>query len=328
MHSFIKTIRRRARNSHKRIVFTEGLDERVLRATEKIMKKKIADIILLGPPRKIKEKAKKLKLKIDWKKIKIIDPLTSKLSVPYAKTLFELREEKGLTLAQSKKLLKDENYFGTMMVYTNSADGMITGAAHETADSIRPALQIIKTKEAFHKASGIYFMVLEKRLLLFADTAITIDPNSHDLADIAMDTAQTAKKFGITPKIALLSFSTKSSVKNTSADKIREAVGLIKNKMPDLTVDGELQVDAALVPEVAKRKCPDSPIKGDANILIFPNLESANIGYKLVERLARATAIGPFLQGLKKPINDLSRGCNYKDIVNAAAFTACECEVD
>ncbi|MBD3361010.1 phosphate acetyltransferase, partial [Candidatus Peregrinibacteria bacterium] len=231
-----------------------------------------------------------------------------------------------LTEKEAQKLVKDVNYFGTMMVYTNDADGMITGAAHETADSVRPALQIIKTKEKFHKASGIYFMVLENRLLLFADTAITINPNSHDLVDITLDTAETAKKFGIKPKIALLSFSSKGSAKHPFVDKVKEAVELAKDKRPDLTIDGELQVDAALVPEVAKRKCPDSPLKGKANILIFPDLEAANIGYKLVERLAKAKAVGPFLQGLKKPVNDLSRGCDYKDIVNATAFTVCECE--
>ena len=218
------------------------------------------------------------------------------------------------------------NYFGTMMVYNGQADGMVTGTTYSTADSIRPALQIIKTKEKFHKVSGIFFMILEKRLLLFADAAITVEPNSHDLVDIAIDSAETAKKFELDPRIAMLSFSTKGSAKHPDVDKIKEAVALLKHKQPDLVVDGEMQVDAALVPKVAKKKCPNSTIQGDANILIFPDLEAANIAYKLVERLAKASAIGPLLQGLKKPVNDLSRGCHYKDIVNVTAFTACECD--
>ncbi len=210
------------------------------------------------------------------------------------------------------------------MVYMELADGMVTGTTFPTDDSIRPALQIIKTEEKFHKVSGIFFMVLEKRLLLFADAAITINPNSHDLVDIAVDTAETAKKFGIKPRVAMLSFSTKGSADHPLVDKVQEAVRMLKYERPDIIVDGDLQVDAALVPKVAKKKCPKSPIQGDANILIFPDLESANIAYKLVERLAKAKAIGPLLQGLKKPVNDLSRGCSYQDIVNVTAFTVCE----
>jgi phosphate acetyltransferase len=213
-----------------------------------------------------------------------------------------------------------------MMIQLGDADGMITGATHPTANSIRPVLQIIKTREKFHKVSGIFFMVLHNKPLLFADAAITVEPDSHDLRDIAIDTAETAKLFGIKPKIALLSFSTKGSAKHPLVDKVTEAVAMIKDRRPDLLVDGELQVDAALVPQVAKRKCPDSPLHGEANILIFPDLQSANIAYKLVERLAKAKAIGPLLQGLKKPVNKLSRGCNWQDVVNVAAFTVCECQ--
>jgi len=237
-----------------------------------------------------------------------------------------LRKHKGITPKQAKETIKDMNYFGTMMVHMNLADGMVTGTTFPTDDSIRPALQIIKTQEKFHKVSGVFFMVLEKRLLLFADTAIMIEPNSHDLVDIAIDTAETAQKFGITPRVAMLSFSTLGSADHPNVDKVREAVRMLQDSRPDIVADGEMQVDAALVPKVAAKKCPSSPIQGDANILIFPSLEAANIAYKLVERLGEAKAIGPILQGLKKPINDLSRGCHYKDIVNVTAFTVMECE--
>jgi phosphate acetyltransferase len=191
---------------------------------------------------------------------------------------------------------------------------------------VRPALQIIGTKEKFHKVSGIFFMILENRLLLFADCAINIDPNSTELAEIAIDTAETAKRFGIEPKIAMLSFSTNGSAKHPDADKVREAVQMIKYKRPELIVDGEMQVDAALVPEISQRKFPNSKIKGEANVLIFPDLQSGNIAYKLVERLAKAEAIGPILQGLNKPVNDLSRGCSFQDIADLAAITACEAQ--
>lgn len=326
MNVFIRKIRNQAKKKQKHIVFPEGMEDRILQATEKIIKENIAEITLIGSSRTIKNKAKKLKLKINWKKVHIVDPKTSKLTKKYADTLYKLRKSKGLTKKQAQETAKEMNYFGTLMVYHDNADGMVTGTLKSTADSIRPALQIIKTKEKFHKVSGIFFMILEKRLLIFADAAITINPNSHDLVDIATDTAETAKKFGIDPKIALLSFSTKGSARHPAIDKVREAVAMIKYERPDLIVDGEMQVDAALVPDVAKKKCPNSPIQGNANVLIFPNLEAANMAYKLVERLAKAKAIGPLLQGLKKPVNDLSRGCNYKDIINVTAFTVCECE--
>lgn len=329
MHNFIRKVKSQAKKTQKHIVFPEGTEERILRATKEIIEHKIAKITLIGPTSTIKNKAKKLGIEIEWEKIKIIDPKKSTISQQYAHELFKLRKDKGITKEKALELIKNDiNYFGTMMVQMNDAEGMITGTTYPTADSIRPALEIIKTKEKFHKVSGIYFMALGKRTLLFADTAITIEPNSHDLVDIAIDTAETAKKFGITPRIAMLSFSTKGSANHPVIDKVKEAVKMIKDKRPDLIVDGELQVDAALVPRIAKRKCPNSPIQGNANILIFPNLEAANIAYKLVERLANAQAIGPLLQGLKKPINDLSRGCSYQDIVNITAFTACECEVD
>ena len=324
MHNFLRKVHSIARKNPRRIVFPEGTEERILKATEEILKKKIAIPLLVGNPSTIKKNAKKLELDIDFSKVEIYDNKRSKLLKTFAETFYELRKHKGITLKQATEIVKDMNYFGTMMVHMDLADGMVTGTTYPTDDSIRPALQIIKTEEKFHKVSGIFFMVLEKRLLLFADAAITINPNSHDLVDIAVDTAETAKKFGIEPRVAMLSFSTKGSADHPLVDKVQEAVRMLKYERPDIVVDGDLQVDAALVPKVARKKCPKSPIQGDANILIFPDLEAANIAYKLVERLAKAKAIGPLLQGLKKPVNDLSRGCSYKDIVNVTAFTVCE----
>jgi len=325
MKRFINYVHALARKNPKHIVLPEGNEPRMLQAVEEILQKKIAKLTLLGKPQEIKNIAKKLKLKIDWKEVQIIDPETSPLKEKYINEFYELRKAKGVTPQMAKEIMKNYNYFGTMMIHLNEADGMVTGTQHPTSESVRPALEIIKTKEKFHKVSGIFFMVLEKRLMLFADAAVTVEPDAHDLVDIAIDTAETAKRFGIDPKVALLSFSTKGSAKHPNADKVKEAAAMVNYERPDLLVDGELQVDAAIVPDVAKRKCPNSPLKGEANVLIFPDLEAANIAYKLVERLAKAKAIGPLLQGLKRPINKLSRGCNYQDIVNVTAFTVCEC---
>lgn len=326
MQNFLRKVKSIARKEPKRIVFPESGDERILKAVAQIIKEKFADPVLIGRSEEIIKLCRKSKIEMDWKKVEIIDPADKFLTTKYSEALFELRKNKGLKLKEAVELIKDPNYFGTMMIQLDDADGMITGATHSTATSIRPVLQIIKTREKFHKVSGIFFMVLRNKPLLFADAAITIEPNSHDLVDIAIDTAETAKTFGIEPRIALLSFSTKGSARHPLVDKITEAFAMIKYQRPDLIIDGELQVDAALVPEIAQRKCPDSPLKGDANVLIFPDLQSANIAYKLVERLAKAKAIGPLLQGLKKPINKLSRGCSWQDVVNIAAFTVCECQ--
>lgn len=320
----MKTIKSLAKKNPKRIVLPEGFEPRVLKATEMVLKEKTAYPILVGTLEDLKERAKKAEAKIDWSKVEVIDNMKGATMEKYAKEFYELRKSKGVTEAMAIKQMADFNYFGTMMVHMGDADGMVSGTTYSTAETIRPALQIIKTKEIFHKVSGVFFLVLENRLLLFADTAVTIEPNSYELADIAIDTAETAKKFHIDPKIAMLSFSTAGSAKHPNVDKVREATAMIKASRPDLIVEGEMQVDAALVPDVCERKFPKSVLKGDANILIFPNLEAGNIAYKLVERLAKAKAIGPLLQGLKKPINDLSRGCHYKDISNLVAFTSIE----
>jgi len=322
---FLNIIKEKSKKLSKKIVYPETFDDRTLFAIAKIVEEKTATPVLLAKKDFLRKKFKDLKLNIDWSKIQIIDPKDPAYLNKYAQILYAKRKDKGMTPIQAKKLVNDLNYFAVMVVAAGDADGLISGASSSTADTVRPAFQIIGTKERFHKVSGIFFMLLENRLLLFADCAINIDPNSHELAEIAIDTAETAKRFGITPKIAMLSFSTAGSAKHPFADKVREATQMVKYKRPDLVCDGEMQVDTALVPSVAARKFPKSQIQGDANILIFPDLQSGNIAYKLVERLAKAEAIGPILQGLNKPVNDLSRGCSWQDIVDLTAITACEC---
>ncbi|MBU2523782.1 phosphate acetyltransferase [Patescibacteria group bacterium] len=326
MQNFLQGIKKKARKNPARIVFPEGFEERVIQAVAKIVKEKTAKPIVIGNLSDIKKKAKKLGIALDFiKKIEIIDIKKSpELVKKFADEFFRLRNHKGVTKAQAKKIIQDINYFGTMMVHLGLADGMISGTTYSTAETIRPALQIIKTKEKFHKVSGMFIMIHKKRLMLFADAAININPNSYDLANIAIDTAENAKKFRIKPRIAMLSFSTAGSAKHPMAAKVKEATAIIKDKRPDLIVDGEMQVDAALIPRVSLKKYPKSIVPGNANILIFPDLNSGNIAYKLVERLGEAKAIGPILQGLGKPINDLSRGCKYQDIVNLAAITTLE----
>jgi phosphate acetyltransferase len=323
---FLSIIKEKAKKLHKKIVFPEAFDDRTLQAVEVILQEETAQPILLGQAETIKKQADDLKLKIDWDKVKIIDLKNPESIKKYSEELYKIRKEKGLSLEQAKKLLENHDYFGVMMVQMEDADGMVSGAVGKTADTIRPALQIIKTHEKFHKVSGIFFMILENRLLLFADCSVNIEPNSHELADIAIDTAETARRFGIEPRVAMLSFSTNGSGSHPFVDKVREATEMVRYKRPDILVEGEMQVDAALVESVCERKFPNAKIKGNANILIFPDLQAANIAYKLVERLAGAKAIGPILQGLNKPVNDLSRGCSWQDIVDLTAFTVCETE--
>lgn len=325
MQTFLKHIKQKAKENPKRIVFSDPTEERVLLALPKILKAKIALPVLVGDEKKIINALKKHGIK--WQnKVAIIDPASSSLKKEFAKNYYEIRQEKGITLKQAEAQMLDPTYFATMLVHTNHADGMVSGPSKSTAEKIRPALQIIKTKEPFHKVSGVFFMLLKNRFLMFADAAVTINPNSRELAEIAIDTAETARKFNIKPRIALLSFSTAGSANHPLVDKVREAADIVKYERPDLLVEGEMQVDAALVPEVCTIKFAKSKIKGNANILIFPDLQSGNIAYKLVERLAKAKAIGPILQGLKKPINDLSRGCSVEDIVHVTAMTVCECQ--
>jgi len=238
---------------------------------------------------------------------------------------FVERRKGKITVEEARRLLREDvNYFGTMLVYAGQADGLVSGAAHSTADTVRPALQIIKTKPGVNKTSGAFIMVRGEEKYVFADCAINIVLDSRDLAEIAVESAKTAKIFGIEPKVAMLSFSTKGSARSPETEKVIEAVKIAKEMQPDLVIDGEFQFDAAFVPSVAKRKAPDSVIQGDANVFIFPSLEAGNIGYKIAQRLGNFEAIGPILQGLNAPVNDLSRGCNEEDVYKLALITAAQ----
>ncbi|MBP9717892.1 phosphate acetyltransferase [Candidatus Gracilibacteria bacterium] len=321
---FLQLVKEKAQAHPARIAFPEMFDERTVRACAEIQKEKTADLVLIGNKSEIVTMCREKNIELDVEACTMIDPKDPVLIERYATALFEQRKAKGMTLDEARKLMNDLNYFAVMVLQMGDADGLITGANAPSHDTLRPALQIIKTKEKFHKVSGFFFMVLEKRLMLFADCMVNPEPNSRELAEIAIDTAETAKRFGIEPKIAMLSFSTNGSAKHPNVDRVREATAMVNSFRPDLMCEGEIQVDAAIVPEVALRKFPGSKIKGEANILIFPNLEAANIAYKLVERLAHAEAIGPILQGMAKPVNDLSRGCSVSDIVHLAAITSVE----
>jgi len=263
---------------------------------------------------------------LDCKKIKIIDPETDPLADKYAKQLYELRKHKGMTETTAQDLIKDVSYFGTMMVYNGDADGMVSGAAHTTQHTIRPALQIIKTKPDAKLVSSVFFMCLPDRVSAFADCAINPNPNAEELAEIAIQSADSAKKFGIQPKVAMLSYSSGSSGKGEDVEKVKKATEIVKTKRPDILVEGPIQYDAAVDPEVGQKKLPGSPVAGQASVLIFPDLNTGNNTYKAVQRETGALAIGPMLQGLNKPVNDLSRGCTVDDVYNTILLTAIQAQ--
>jgi phosphate acetyltransferase len=323
---FLKKIKKKANKNPKRIVYPESTEPRTLCAIEKIVKLGYAKPILLGSLKNITFAMKKVGVNFAYvlKKIDVIDYLAESNQISfkyYISELCKIRRKKGVTRKIAADLLKDPMYYATMMVRLNDADAMISGAAHTTAETIRPALQIIKTKKRFHRVSGLFLMELKDKMYLFADCAVNISPDSTVLAEIAIDSWHTARELGVKPKIAMLSFSTKGSADHPDLRKIKDAVKKVKRKRPDIIIDGELQVDSAIVPSVSKLKCPGSNLGGKANVLIFPYLSVGNIAYKLVERLAHAEAIGPILQGLSKPINDLSRGCTVNEIVDISAVT-------
>lgn len=324
MDSFLTQIKQKAHSLNKKIIFPETEDSRTLEALVIIQKEQTCLPVLIGNEEKIRATIISLKLEIDCSKLIFIDNQDQNLQQKFAQRLFELRKEKGLTFEESQILVKNKNYFSTLCLEADLGDGLISGAMSSTADTVRPALQIIKTKSENHRVSGLFFMILPGKVLLFADCAINIEPTSEELAMIAIDSAKTAQQFNLDPAVALLSFSTNGSAEHPLVSKVQQAVKIAKEKAPDLIIDGEMQADAALIESVRLKKFPNSKLKNNANILIFPDLQSGNIGYKLVERLAGAEAIGPILQGLKKPVNDLSRGCKASDISNLAAFTACQ----
>lgn len=303
------------------IVFPEGIDERILAAAGRLAAEQIIRPILLGDEGEIIAKAKNLGISVEG--IDLINPKKYGDMDEMVAAFVERRNGKA-TEEEARHILIDENYFGTMLVYMKKADGLVSGAAHSTADTVRPALQIIKTKEGVQKTSGVFIMVRNDEKYVFADCAINIAPDSQNLAEIAIESAKTAEMFNITPKVAMLSFSTKGSAKSPETEKVTEAVQLAKERAPKLVLDGEFQFDAAFVPSVAQKKAPDSVIKGDANVFIFPSLEAGNIGYKIAQRLGGFEAVGPILQGLNSPVNDLSRGCKEEDVYKLALITAAQ----
>lgn len=320
-----------AKADRKKIVLPEGDEERTITAAEEIEKLKLAYPILVGDDEVIKAKANKLGVNLDG--VEIINPATSERLNDYIKAFYELRKSKGMTIEKAEKIVRDPLYFGTMMVKLDDADGMVSGAVHTTGDLLRPGLQIIKTAPGVSVVSSFFIMMVpgskygEEGLLLFSDCAVNPNPNAEQLAAIAIATAETAKGLcKIEPKVAMLSFSTMGSADHELVDKVRKATEIAKELRPDLDIDGELQLDAAIVDKVAEQKAPNSKVAGKANVLVFPDLQSGNIGYKLVQRFANAEAIGPMCQGFAKPINDLSRGCSKDDIVNVVALTAVQAQ--
>ena len=310
----------KAHRNKKTIVLPESCDERILRSTEIILRRGIANIILLGNKEQIKHKAGILGLNLS--KAQIIDPNESELTEQFAQEFYELRKQKGLQIEAARDAMAHVSYFGTMLVYKGLADGMVSGAIHTTADTIRPALQIIKTKPGISIVSSVFFMCLDTKVLVYGDCAVNQNPNENELAQIAISSAQTAKSFGIEPKIAMLSYSTGSSGSGEDVIKVRNATEIAKQIDSNLQIEGPIQYDAATDIDVAKTKLPNSKVAGYANVLIFPDLNTGNNTYKAVQRSSGAIAVGPVLQGLNKPINDLSRGCLVADIVNTVAITA------
>lgn len=329
--SFIEQIKERAKQQIKTVVLPEAEDVRVLKAAEMITTENFAKVILIGNATKIHEHAQKEN--IDIKNVQIINPENSNRKEEYAKALYELRKEKGMTMEQANALILNPVYYGMMMVKLGEADGLVSGAAHSTSDTLRPALQILKTAPNTKLVSAFFIMVVpnceygENGTFIFADSGLNENPNSDALSEIAISSSKSFRQLiGSVPKIAMLSYSTYGSANSEATEKVVQATNLVKEKDSTLLVDGELQLDAAIVPEVADFKAPNSPLKGEANILVFPDLGAGNIGYKLVQRFAKAEAYGPLCQGIAKPVNDLSRGCSYEDIVGVVAITAVQAQ--
>lgn len=317
---------KRAKSNKKHIVLPEGNDERILKATKKLLDTNAVTITLLGDTEQIMAKISELDISLDTNSFNIIDPKSSPNFLDYATTLYELRKEKNVNLAMAKDLMEDVSYFGTMMVYKGHADGMVSGAVHTTQHTIRPALQFIKTRPEVSIVSSVFFMCLPNRVTIFGDCAINPNPTAEHLAEIAISSAATSTAFGIEPKIAMLSYSSGASGAGEDVDRVRKATEIIKKKRPDLKVEGPIQYDAAVDINVGKSKLPDSEVAGQASVFIFPDLNTGNNTYKAVQRETGALAIGPMLQGLNKPVNDLSRGCTVEDIYNTVVITAIQAQ--
>ena len=322
-------IKSKARADLKRIVLPEGTEERTVQAAAIIAKEGLAKVILIGSPDEVRKQSPD----IESLGVTILDPATSDKLNDYADTFYQLRKHKGVTPDTALKTVLDPLYYACMMIKKGDADGMVAGAINTTANTLRPALQIIKTAPGISVVSSCFIMILKNAdyghngVMVFGDCAVNPNPTAEELAGIAVSTAKTAAQLtGMEPKVAMLSFSTKGSAKHELVDKVQQATELVKQMKPDLMVDGELQADAALVASVGQLKSPGSPVAGNANVLIFPDLQAGNIGYKLVQRLAGAEAIGPICQGLAAPVNDLSRGCSVDDIVSVVAITAVQAQ--
>jgi len=329
--SFIETMKERARQNKKTIVLPESEDIRVLKAAEMVLKEGFANMILIGNEETIKQTAAKEGIHLEG--VTIVNPETNEKKQAYIQTLYTLRKEKGMTKEKAAQFLKNAIYFATMMVKCGDADGLVSGACHSTADTLRPALQILKTAPGTKLVSAFFLMVVpdcpygENGTFLFSDSGLNEYPDPDALSEIAISSSNSFRTLvQAEPKVAMLSYSTYGSATSPLTEKVVEATKMLKEKAPDLMADGELQLDAAIIPEVANQKAPGSPVAGKANVLIFPDLDAGNIGYKLVQRLAKAEAYGPLCQGIAKPVNDLSRGCSYKDIVGVIAITAVQAQ--
>ncbi len=321
---FIHRLTLQARSDRKHIALPEGDDDRILKAAGRVLQRRVADLTILGDEAQIRHRSAELGVELDG--ATVIDPLSSELRDQFADQYAELRKAKGVTAEHAREIMRDATYFGTMMVYNGAVDGMVSGAAHTTAHTVRPAFEIIKTVPDVSTVSSVFFMCLPDRVLVYGDCAIIPNPTSEQLADIAISSARTASHFGIEPRVAMLSYSTGDSGVGADVDKVRTATDLVRRRDPKLLVEGPIQYDAAIEPSVAATKLRDSPVAGRATVLIFPDLNTGNNTYKAVQRSAGAIAIGPVLQGLRKPVNDLSRGATVEDIVNTVAITAIQAQ--
>jgi phosphate acetyltransferase len=310
----------RARTDRRHLVLPEGTDERILRAAESVLRRGVADLTLLGDPAKIARRARESGVELGA--ARLVDPVTSPWRDGFAERYAELRRHRAVSLDLAYDVVSDVNYFGTLMVDAGLADGMVSGANHTTAATIRPAFEIIKTVPGVSVASSVFFMLLADRVLVYGDCAVNPDPDAAQLADIAVSSADTAARFGIEPRIAMLSYSTGTSGTGADVEKVAAATALVRARRPDLPVEGPIQYDAAVDPSVAATKLPGSTVAGRATVFVFPDLNTGNNTYKAVQRSARAVAVGPVMQGLRRPVNDLSRGATVQDIVNTVAITA------
>jgi phosphate acetyltransferase len=319
---FLYNLVQTAKANKRHIVLPEATDPRILKATEILLDQDIVNITLLGNEDEVKAIIKKSGLHINFDEIQIIDPQYSPRLFDYVETLYEQRKHKGLTLEHARDTMVDVSYFATMMVYKGDADGMVSGAAHTTMHTIRPALQFVKTKPNYSIVSSVFFMCLEDRVLVYGDCAVNPNPTAEELAEIAIASADTSQMFDIEPKVAMLSYSSGTSGQGEEVEKVRKATKIVQTKRPDLKIEGPIQYDAAVDKDVARTKLPDSDVAGQASVLIFPDLNTGNNTYKAVQRETGAIAVGPVLQGLNKPVNDLSRGCPVDDIINPVVTTA------